>query len=257
MSPNDDLARWGEPPASAAELALAGLLADVLESKLADRPVPGESLLQTRATPAGQELLEASDWLELLTTTVLYHAGLAGNLPDAADAGGPAKEAAVDLRVRVHRLAGPGRHVLVGSTHPVPTTVRDMRRVPDDPDRVTLRTGDEVRVEVVCDRAGYLTVFNVGPQGALNLLWPADPAQASVQPAQVPLQVASVVLTPPAGQERLYAVWSRVPLPRERLAGLTREGVTMRDMVRVQEAVEELRPEDWQAVLLVLEHRAT
>src|SRR5438132_784414 len=81
---------------------------------------------------------------------------------------------------------------------------RDLKRLPEDPDRVALRTGDRVKVEVVCDREGYLTVFNVGPQGALNLLWPADPARVAVQPARMPVQV-KVAMTPPAGQERLYA----------------------------------------------------
>jgi hypothetical protein len=113
-----------------------------------------------------------------------------------------------------------------------------------------------VKVEVVCDREGYLTVFNVGPHGTLNLLWPDDLARVAVQPARTALQVANVLLTPPAGQERLYAVWSRVPLSRERLANLSRPGVTLRDMQRVQEAVDELPAEDWQAVLLVLEHMA-
>src|SRR5205807_2594104 len=118
--------------------------------------------------------------------------------------------------------------VLVASTHPSPTELRDLQRLPDDPDRVVLHTGDLVRVEVVCDREGYLTVFNVGPRGALHLLWPDDLARVAVQLAGVPLQVARVVLTPPAGQERLYAVWSRVPLSRDRLQGLARPGVSLR-----------------------------
>jgi hypothetical protein len=246
MTPNDDLARWGEPPASEAELALAHLLADLLERKGPTQPLP----------EAGRDLLETSSWLDLLVTTVLEHSGLADELSYPAGPGGPARQPqpAVDLRLRVQRQFAPGSYVLVASTHPQPTTLRDLKRMPDDPDRVALRTGDRVKVEVLADRDGYLTVFNVGPHGTLNLLWPDDPARAVPQPAGVPLQVASVVLTPPAGQERLYAVWSRVPLARERLAGLSQPGVATRDMKRVQEAVDELRPEDWHAVLLVLEH---
>jgi hypothetical protein len=66
--------------------------------------------------------------------------------------------------------------------------------------------------------------------------------------------VVNVLLTPPAGRERLYAVWSRAPLSRERLTDLGRPGVAVRDVQRVQEAVDELPPEDWRAVLLVLDH---
>jgi hypothetical protein len=247
MTPNDDLARWGEPPASEAELALANLLANLLDKSETTEVLP----------EAGRDLLEANTLVELLVTTVLAHSGLGEDLLGPADAGGPAGHcAAVDLRLRVQRRLGRGRYVLVGSTHPEPTAVRDLKRLPDDPDRVTLRTGDRVKVEVVCDRDGYLTVFNIGPHGTLNLLWPDDPARPAPQPARQPLAVASVVLTPPAGQERVYAVWSRQPLSRERLASLAQPGVTVRDMQRVQEAVDELRPEDWRAVLLVLEHAA-
>ncbi len=247
MTPNDDLARWGEPPASEAELALAHLLADVLERNDPTIPVP----------EAGRALLETSSWLDLMVTSVLIHSGLAENLPCPAGTGGPARPAAApDLRLRVQRRLASGSYVLVASTHPQPTVLRDLKRMPDDPDRVVLRTGDQVKVEVVCDRDGYLTVFNIGPHGTLNLLWPEASARAVAQPARQPLQVVNVVLTPPAGRERLYAVWSRSPLSRHRLTGLARPGAALRDMQRVQEAVEELRPEDWHAVLLVLDHEA-
>ncbi len=246
MSPNDDLARWGEPPAGEDEQALAHLLADLLSG---DRPAGADERTG--------DLLEANALLEQTIGTILSHCGLAENLPCPAGTGGPALAATpVDLRLRVLRQLGPGQFFLVASTHPSPTVLRDLQRLPDDADRVRLHTGEVVRIEVVCDREGYLTVFNVGPHGTLNLLWPADLARVEVQPARTALQVARVLLTPPAGQERLYAVWSRVPLSRERLQGLARPGVTLRDMVRVQEAVNELRPEDWHAVLLLLEHVA-
>src|SRR5215212_4354164 len=114
MLPNDDLIRWGEPPADEAEMALADRLAEALAG-----PSPGDS----------------------------FH----GAPPEAA--------APPELRLRVLREAGPGRFVAVASTHAAPMALRDLRRVPDDADRVYLRTGDRVRLEVVCDTPGYLTVL--------------------------------------------------------------------------------------------------
>jgi hypothetical protein len=67
--------------------------------------------------------------------------------------------------------------------------------------------------------------------------------------------IANVELTPPAGREQLYAIWSRVPLSSDNLAWLTRTRATTRDMQRVQASLEELRPEDWHAVLLELDHQ--
>src|SRR5262249_36924458 len=118
MTPNDDLARWGEPPASEQELRLARELAERLER------------LRHGETPAGTDDLAGVDsWLELMVTTVLTYSGLAGE----ADAGGPPQRDSrpPDVRLRVHRLVTPGNYVLVGSTHPVPTTLRDLKRVPD------------------------------------------------------------------------------------------------------------------------------
>ena len=48
------------------------------------------------------------------------------------------------------------------------------RPSPGRPTRSAVRTGDQMRVEVVADRAGYLTVFNVGPAGQLNVLYPEE-----------------------------------------------------------------------------------
>jgi hypothetical protein len=69
-------------------------------------------------------------------------------------------------------------------------------------------------------------------------------------------------MTPPAGTERVVAVWSRAPLSLKELRSLTGksiEGVShqymaTRDMKRVQESVQDLRPEDWHAVVLELHH---
>src|SRR5262249_40432685 len=93
--------------------------------------------------------------------------------------------------------------------------IRDMKKVPRPPEQVRLRTGDRVQIEVVADRAGFVRVFNVGPSGVLNLIHPLDlsnaPAAAVV--AQQPLLIGDVELAPPTGRERLFAVWSRAPLP--------------------------------------------
>jgi hypothetical protein len=76
------------------------------------------------------------------------------------------------------------------------------------------------------------------------------------------LQIVDVALTPPAGSERLFAVWSRVPLSLDRVlrlaggegVGVSRPYRATRNMERVQQSVKELRREDWHAVVLELDH---
>jgi hypothetical protein len=143
-----------------------------------------------------------------------------------------------------------------------------MKKVPPPPDQVRLRTGDRVRIEVSANRPGFLTVFNVGPTGTLNLLYPdGDPHRASqprpIEPNQ-PLHILDVEMTPPAGRERLFAVWSRQPLPLrlEQLPSLVEGGAlpasrpyrATRDMKRVQQSLEELDHQDRHAVVLELDH---
>jgi serine/threonine protein kinase len=185
------------------------------------------------------------------------------------------RKAPVDLRLIVSRQVGPQTFIPVISTHPRQPTARptrDMRKVPPSPDQVRLRTGDRVRIEVSADRAGFLTVFNVGPTGTLNLLFPdGDPQHASPPPLfdpNRPLHIVEVEMTPPAGRERLVAVWSREPL-RLRLDQLrsimgdsggsspaSRPYVATRDMKRVQQSVQQLRLEDRHAVVMELDHVA-
>jgi hypothetical protein len=143
-----------------------------------------------------------------------------------------------------------------------------MKRVPKPPDQVRLRTGERVSVEAVADRPGYLTVFDVGPAGHLNLLYPEALSADALAPAEAhrPLNISDVEMTPPAGRERLFAVWSRQPLSLgldqlhslvEREEGespASRPYVATRDMKRVQQSVQQLRPEDWHAVVLELDH---
>ena len=232
MSTNDDLFRWGEPPTDADELALAEALT--------------EDARPTHLRGAAP-LLEVGDWMRQLVHTILEQSGLLENLPPPAAAG---EQTGVGwLRLAVSRVLSGGVFP-IASTHPTPMTLRDLRRVPDDPDRVVLRTGDRVRVEVVCDRAGFLAVLNVGPSGNVHLLQP----EQAVRPGEA-RHLFDVELIPPTGRERLYAIWTRHAATVPQLAELVRPGTTLRDMVRVHDALTRLPEEDWHAVLLELDHR--
>jgi len=178
-----------------------------------------------------------------------------------------ARPSPVELGLSVARWERGDTYVPVAATRPSPRGMtRDMTRVPPAPERVGLRNGDRVRLEVIANRDGFLTVFNVGPTGRLNLLYP-DPALVGAapqpMPANRPLQVLDVVMTSPAGNERLFAFWSRESLPLEKALELTREDYsgasvsyqTTRNMERVQESVQRLGREDWHAVVLELDHQ--
>jgi serine/threonine protein kinase len=191
---------------------------------------------------------------QLLADTLLLSAPTVPNIP-------------ATVHMTVHRWDGGDRFVPVAATHPAPTgRLRDLKKVPRQPDRVQLRTGDRVRIMVAADRDGYLTVFNVGPTGNLNLLHPEGNSSAAPVRAGQALEVVDVERTPPAGAERVFAVWSRVPLPLslDRLLGLaegkaeatSRPYRATRDLKRVQQSVGLLRPEDWHAAVLELDHRA-
>jgi serine/threonine protein kinase len=197
-------------------------------------------------------------------------------LTDSLVSSDPASEALqvpdrpVDLRLIVSRQEPDGTYKQVASTHPKPGALsRDMKKVPRPPKQVCLSTGDRVRIEVVADREGYVTVFNVGPTGNLNLLYPEElPGNGGSPPRVVPHQPRTLVdveLTPPAGGERLFAVWSRVALPMrlDQLPSLvdkvgvapTRPYQATRDLKRLQHSVQHLSAEDWRVVVLALDHR--
>ncbi len=188
----------------------------------------------------------------------------------------PPRQASVDLRLIVSRQVGPQTFVPVVSTHPRPPgsrPTRDMKKVPPPPDQVRLRTGDRVRIEVLAGRTGFLTVFNVGPTGTLNLLYPdGDPQLASPPPPiepNRPLHIVNVEMTPPAGRERLFAVWTSQPLQlrldqlhslverrgrRKEDSPTSQAYIATRDMKRVHESVQLFRPEDRSVVVLELDH---
>jgi hypothetical protein len=159
----------------------------------------------------------------------------------------------------------PGVYRPVAATVRPVQTSRNRGRVP--PEQVTLRTGDRVRVEVLADQTGYVTLFNVGPSGDLSLLYPDAPPAGGAAPtvwANQPLNVLGVEMQPPAGRERLFAVWSRRPLtlPLAQLHGAVTQGEVplsspyraTRNMVKVKQSVEALAPGEWHAVVLEVDH---
>jgi serine/threonine protein kinase len=163
--------------------------------------------------------------------------------------------APVDVRIIVSRDAN-------GLTSVDLPSDRDRaRRLSSQPDRIELHTGERIRIRVSVDRSGYVILFNIGPSGKLHLLWPEGGPAGWVE-AERGIDELSVKVTPPPGRERLIAAWSRQPLPIGevlRLTGKTHTAVSgpylaTRDLERVEDSVRRLRPEDWHAVVLELDH---
>jgi serine/threonine protein kinase len=235
-------ARFAELPRSLEQLIRAGLTADP-----GRRPSLSEFVVSLRGALN-----------QLLADSLLLAPGSSPRAP-------------VQLRLTVSRQVERHAFLPVATTQPqTERFLRDMRCVPREPERVDLRTGDRLRIEVTTDRDGYVTVFNVGPTGNLNLLYPMEQASAersSAVPAGRPLHILDIELTPPAGRERLFALWTRIPLALrlDELRGLAERGEfpisgayrATRDMERVQESVQRLEPADWQAVVLELNHLST
>ncbi len=172
----------------------------------------------------------------------------------------------VQVRLTVSRQVDRHTFVPVATSQPAPERfLRDVRVVPREPERVQVRTGDRLRIEAEADRAGFLTVFNVGPTGNLNLLSATDPScrPVAVEAGQV-VPVLDVELTPPAGRERLLGLWTREPLPltSDELRAVAEGGElpvsgpyrATRDMARVQNVIRRLGPDDWHAAVLELDH---
>jgi serine/threonine protein kinase len=228
------------------------------DPRCAGLPEPLERLIRAGLAPAPGRRPPLCDFAAAL------RGSLNGLLADSLIPAGPGP--AARLRLLVSRQVGRDTFVPLAATRGEPGVLRDMKRVPPAPDRLTLRTGDRVRVEVLSDRPGFVTVFNVGPTGNLNLLHPADGgALAPSLPAGHPLHILDVALTPPSGAERLFALWSRVPLPLNsadllRLAERGEIGSgpyrATRDMTRLRQSVLGLPAEEWQAVVLQLDHRS-
>ena len=177
----------------------------------------------------------------------------------------PTRPTPVNLKLMVSREIRANVYQSVATTQPKTMGLtRDMRKVPQQPEQVSLRTGDRVRIEVIVDQPGYVTVFNVGPTGNLNLLYPDD-ATATPTPVEAnrALHVVDVEMTPPVGRERVFAVWSNEPLPLrleqlisigERSGGATRPYQSTRDMKRVKQAIALLSDEAWNTAALEVNH---
>ncbi len=176
-----------------------------------------------------------------------------------ADALASAAGTGTGLRLGVQRWDGRAFAPVPAVRPSRPVVSRDLKAVPAAPVAVGLRTGDRVRVTVACDRPGWVTVFNVGPGGNLNLLRPAAPVAAGV-----PEGVLEAELTPPAGTERVFAVWTRGPqaLDPAALRGLadadggpSRAYRTTRDLQAIQRSVAGVPDAERAVAVLELDHQ--
>jgi serine/threonine-protein kinase len=198
--------------------------------------------------------------LPLVEFVAILRAALNRALTDSLTTG-PAR-----LQLTVRRF-GPG-----GVQQPMALSVRpavviklwrNVERVPPDLPSVRLQTGDRVRIEVTADRPGYVTVFNVGPTGNLDLLCPAAPDRPGERvEAGHATAVADAELTPPAGQERVFAVWTARPvaLAATDLRAVAPEGTVSRayaatrDLQRLSSALARLPADERAAVVVELDH---
>jgi hypothetical protein len=168
----------------------------------------------------------------------------------------------VRLRLEVSRKTADGWRPVAAAQPPADSLSRDVRRVPPRPAQARVRTGEPLRLEAEANRPGHLAVFNVGPTGNLNLLYPvAEYGDSPTVEASRAVRIDHLVLTPPAGRERMFAVWSSQPLPvsagelRSLVEGEREPSASRasRDIVRVRRAVEEAATE-CRVVVLELEH---
>jgi serine/threonine protein kinase len=173
----------------------------------------------------------------------------------------------VDLRLVVRGVDanGTNKFLVSSSTGQRPESNRVSANIPLQPEQFRTTTGVRLHIHTVADRAGYLTVFNVGPTGNLNLLYPEDPNAPSAPIGPGVQVILDAELTPPPGLERIVALWSRQPLPLRWDQLLSHAGITdvtiplpscaTRDIKRVKEVAQRLEPGDWSAVVLALDHR--
>ncbi len=176
----------------------------------------------------------------------------------------PDRTAAAQIELRINRRTRNSHFEIVKQTSARLGRSRDMRKVPVVPSQVQLVTGDEVQIDVSVDQPGHVVVFNIGPTGNLNLLYPDNLSDvAAVSAGHRSLRVDGITLTAPAGTERLFALWTRRPFPlrSDQLLSLgepgkivTRAYRTTRDMKRLQSSLQQLPPADWSVTVLELAH---
>jgi serine/threonine protein kinase len=143
--------------------------------------------------------------------------------------------------------------------------LRDLRPLLPEPGRLDVHTGDQLHIEVELALPGYVTVFNVGPGGLLHLLHPLRPGPAVPLPAGRPVPVARIQVSPPAGSERLVAVWARLPmaLGLDELLRVADGGAggadarATRGLMAVRRRLAELPPTDWSVDAVELNHLPT
>src|SRR5260370_819725 len=112
--------------------------------------------------------------------------------------------APVNVKLVVGRQVDGGGYQQVAATKPKPRGLsRDIKKVPSSPAQVGLRAGDRVRIQVVADQTRYITGFDVGPGGNLNLLYP-DALAVAISPPSItghqPVHILDVELEPPVGR---------------------------------------------------------
>ena len=212
-----------------------------------DLPEPLEQVLPTTDSLRSRAALSAGAFAAAL------RGALNGQLADRVAASRPPGGAGVGLTLQVRRVpAGP---VASTSSAQAGGVLRDLKRIGPPAPHLTLFIGDRVCLEVSAEQPGHVLVVNVGPLGQLNLLCPDLPA---LRPGRA-LTVPDVELTPPAGRERLLAVWLRTPLALADLLGPDVGGPadlvspayrSTRQLERLQETLLRLPAGSWQAVVL-------
>ncbi|MBI1913428.1 MAG: protein kinase [Planctomycetes bacterium] len=237
---------------------ISGLRPD--DPRWADVPLPLERVLHAGLIADPRQRPSLADFSRELRAA--FHHSLTDSL--ALPGSASTRVTGVNLRLILSRWLGTKRYEFLATSAPAsPATKRIMELIAPEPERVVVRTGDRVRIEVLADQPGYVTVFNVGPKGDLRLLYPlAGPTAPVALAVGHPLHVGDVRMSLPEGHERLFAVWSRQPLPSklEQLHALTNEPAsdspsnqTSRNMELIVDSLEQAAGERCVA-LLELDH---
>lgn len=229
------------------------------DSRLANLPESVRRLLQQGFEARAEGRLPLLDF-EVALRGLLQHLADTVSFPQS---GQPAP-APVDLRLIVSRQVAPQEYERVAAPQRPLGSKTPIRQ---SQGRGHLRSGDRIRIEVVADKSGHATVFNVDPKGDLTVLYPDPTRSETTQPDLLPhrtLHAADVDMKPPVGRERLFALWTSKPL-KPRPAELQRLAATdilivsgeekNRSMAPVYQEGKALAPEEWHAVVLELELR--